>query len=245
MSSSSICRIVRDSKTKAATGYDFDAKKLTVTEPRKLSKGKFSNVRYNGGALYFETPYLHAPTSVSSFEDADKKTLFLSMRGHDEKPEVKMFLDAMMGAQERIIDQASDLKLLGDKYTRDMTSGLMSPLVKTSDNGYPPAFRITLPSREGKDTFDAFKATAKGPEECSLDDLDVRGSRIRAIFAITSVWVVNKTWGVSAKATQILIKPNFDVPMAGVSNFSDDAIGSDDNDDDEPRADRACSDEDA
>ena len=229
--SGSICRILRDSDSKAATGFDFDPKKLTVTEPRKLSKGKFSNVRYNGGALYMESPYLHAPTSVSSFDDADKKTLFLSMRGFDERADIKHFLDAMNSAQERIIDQASDLKLLGDKYTRDMTSGLMSPLVKTSDAGYPPAFRLTLPTKDGKYAFDSFKASDNGPEECNLDDLDVRGSRIRVIFTITSVWVVNKTWGVSAKVTQLLIKPNYDVPIAGVSNFSDDAIGSDNDDD--------------
>lgn len=244
--SSPICRIVRDSTTKTATGFDFDPKKLTVTEPRKLSKGKFSNVRYSGGALYFETPYLHAPTSISSFDDADKKTLFLSMRGFDERSDVKVFMDALTAAQERIIDQASDLKLLGDKSTRDMTAGLMSPLVKTSDAGYPPAFRITLPFRDGKFTLDTFKAGARGPEECSLDDLDVRGARVRAIFTITAVWVVNKQWGVSAKATQLLIKPCFDAPIAGISNFSDDAMASDGDDDEyggERRPDRVHSDD--
>ena len=240
--SSPICRIVRDPATKAVTGFDFDPKKLSVSEPRKLSKGKFCNVRYGGGALYLESPYLHAPTSVSSFDDADKKTLFLSMRGHDERDDVRVFLDAMNKVQDRIIDQASEHKLLGEKYTREMTLGLMSPLVKTSDAGYPPAFRITLPMRDGKDAFDAFRATDKGPEECSLDDVDVRGARVRTIFTITSVWVVNKQWGVSAKATQVLVKPVFDAPIAGICNFSDDAVGSDD----EGRAggaDRECSDD--
>ena len=61
---SSICRITRDQATKTATGYDLDPKKLTVTEGRKLSKGKFSNVRYNGGALFAETP-------VSALPDRD------------------------------------------------------------------------------------------------------------------------------------------------------------------------------
>lgn len=225
---SPICRIVRDANTKAVTGYDFDPKKLSVSEPKKLSKGKFSNVRYNGGALYFETPYLHSPTSVSSFDDADKKTLFLSMRGFDERADVKAFLDALNSVQDRIIDQAHSLKLLGEKYTRDMTAGLMSPMVKISDAGYPPSFRLTLPTRDGKYTFDTFLAGPKGPEESSLDDLEIRGARVRTIFTITSVWVVNKQWGVSAKATQLLIKPSFDAPIAGVSNFSDEMLGSDD-----------------
>ena len=165
------------------------------------------------------------------------------MRGHDERSDVKLFHDALISAQERIIDQASDLKLLGDKYTRDMTAGLMSPFVKTSDSGYPPAFRLTLPvDRDNKYAFDTFKQGPNGPEECSLDDVDIRGSRVRAIFTITSVWVVNKTWGVSAKVTQLLIKPNFDAPAVGVSNFSDDALGSEDGDGDVRRADRAASD---
>ena len=238
----SICRITRDASTKTATGYDFDASKLIVTEGRKLSKGKFSNVRYNGGALFLETPYLHCPTGVSSFDDTDKKTLFLSMRGYDEGGDVSFFHDALMAAQERIIDQASSLKLLGDKSTRDMTAGLMSPFVKTSDAGYPPAFRLALPvDRDGKFTFDAFKSGPHGPEECNLDEMDIRGSRVRAIFTLTSVWVVNKNWGVSAKVTQLLIKPNFDAPMAGISNFSDEALGSDDDGEDR-RADRISSD---
>lgn len=242
---SPILRIVRDPSTKNATGYDFDPKKLSISEPRKLSKGKFCNVRYNGGALYFESPYLHAPTSISSFDDADKKTLFLSMRGHDERTEVKVFLDALNSAQERIIDQAASIKLLGDKYTREMTSGLMSPLVKTSDAGYPPAFRLTLPTRDGKFTFDTFKAGPKGPEECDLNEMDVRGASVRAIFTITSVWVVNKQWGVSAKVTQLLVKPAFDAPIAGVSNFSDDALASDDEDGDDAGRDQLQSDDDA
>jgi hypothetical protein len=239
-----MCRITRDQATKTATGYDLDPKKLTVTEGRKLSKGKFSNVRYNGGALFAETPFLHCPTGISSFDDNDKKTLFLSMRGYDEQSDVKLFHDALIRAQERIIDQASDLKLLGDKYTRDMTAGLMSPFVKTSDSGYPPAFRLTLPvDRDNKYAFDTFKQGPHGPEECSLDDVEIRGARVRAIFTITSVWVVNKTWGVSAKVTQLLIKPNFDAPAAGVSNFSDDALGSEDGNEDVRRADQVASDD--
>ena len=66
---SGICRIVRDSDSKAAKSYSLDATKLTVTEPKALKKGKFCNVRYNGGTLYMETPLLHLPMGVSSFED--------------------------------------------------------------------------------------------------------------------------------------------------------------------------------
>lgn len=239
--SAPICRIIRDPETKAVKGFDFDPTKLAISEPRKLSKGKFCNVRYNGGVMYIESPYLHAPTSVSSFEDADKKTMFLSMRGHEERSDIRAFLEAMKQLQERIVDQASAHSLMGDKYTRDMVMGVMSPLVKISDAGYPPAFRVTLPSRDGKDAFDAFKATDKGPEPCSLDDMDIRGARVRAIFTISSVWVVNKTWGVTAKATQVLVKPAFDAPVAGVCSFSDEALGA--SDDEGGSADRARSDD--
>lgn len=239
---SSICRITRDATTKAVTGFDFDPSKMVVGEPRKLAKGKFCNVRYNGGPLYFETPYLHSPTSVSKFDDADKVTLFLSFRGHEDRADVKAFLDALTSAQDRIVEQASELKLLGEKSTPEMMESLMSTMIKVSDSGYPPAFRITLPmTKDGKYAIDAFKPTDAGPVELSLDNIDLRGARVRAIFTISSVWVVNKQWGVSLKATQLLVRPNFDIPAAGISNFSDDALVSEDDD----SRDRLHSDEDA
>jgi hypothetical protein len=235
--SSSICSIKRDSATKEPVSYTFDATKLTVTEARKLNKGKFSNVRYSGGALYMETPELHAPTSVSSFEDEGKKSLFVSCRGHEEQEDVRMFVEALNAVQDKIIDQVADLKLLGDKVTRDMAAGLMSPLIKVSDT-YPPAFRVGLPYRDGKAGFDAFTKSGRKIEPVDLDDIDVRGAKVKVIFTLTSVWVVNKNWGVTAKATQVLIKPAFSAPAAGVSCFTDEAMG-DSDEDDQVAADRA------
>ena len=229
--SSPICCIKRDSATKEPVSYSFDASKLTVTEARKLNKGKFSNVRYDGGALYMETPELHAPISVSSFEDEGKKSLFVSCRGHEEREDVRMFVEALNSVQDKIIDQVASLKLLGDKVTRDMTAGLMSPLIKVSDT-YPPAFRVNLPYRDGKAGFDAFTKTGRKIEPLDLDEVDVRGAKVKVIFTLTSVWVVNKNWGVTAKATQVLIKPAFSAPAAGVSCFTDEVMGDSDEDGD-------------
>ena len=240
--SSAICRIVRD-ESKQATSFSFDPAKLVVTEARKLNKGKFSNVRYSGGALYIETPMLHSPMSVSSFEDEGKKSIFVSCRGHDDesKPEVKMFADALMALQDRVVDQVSSMKMLGTSFSRDTVAGVMSPLVKLSDE-HPPAFRVNLPFRDGKACFDMYKKNGKSIDAVTLDDIDIRGASIKVIFTITSVWVINKTWGISTKATQVLVKPAFDVPSAGLSCFSDLAL--EDSDEDDARVDQIADDED-
>lgn len=240
---SSICTIVRDSKTKEATSFSFDPKKLVVSEGRKLNKGKFCNVRYNGSDLYIETPELHSPTGVSSFEDEKKRTMFVSCRGHDEREDVRLFVEALNSVQDRIIDQVSNMKLLGDKVSRDTVAGLMSPMVKVSDQ-YPPAFRVNLPfSDDGKAQFDAFKKVGRATHPADIGEMDVRGAAVKVIFVVTSVWVVNKNWGISIKAKQLLIKPStFHAPAAGVSCFADEEMGSDDEAGERDEGDRVASD---
>lgn len=240
--SSSICRVVRDPTTKEAVSYSFDAAKLTVTEPKALKKGKFSNVRYNGGALYMESPLLHLPMGISSFEDDDKKSIFVSCRGHDEQEDVRLFVAALEAAQDKIIDQVSSMKVLGDKATRDMVSGFMTPLLKPSDR-YPPGFRVALPFREGKASFDTFKKENGSVVKCNLEDVDIRGAKVKVIFNASSVWVVNnKNWGVSLKASQLLIKPSFDIPATGVSCFSDENLEESDEEGGAAKFDQAASD---
>ena len=225
-----ICRIVRDSDNKPVK-FSFDAHKLTVTPARALKKGKFSNVRYNGGSLYIETPWLHLPMGVSSFEDDGKKSLFVSCRGHEDQDDVRLFVEALEALQERVVDQAASLKLVGEKSSRELVSDLMTPIIKTSDK-YPPAFRVALPQQDGKYMFDAFTTEGKNPEVCDIDNMDLRNARAKIILTINSVWVVNnKNWGVSLKTTQLMVKPNFDIKSMGVSCFADDVIGNDDDDD--------------
>lgn len=237
---SSICRVVRNSANEPVS-YSLDPTKVTVTEGRKLSKGKFSNVRYNGGgALYLETPYLHAPTSVSSFEDEGKKSIFVSCRGHEEKDDIRVFVEALTGLQDRIIDQVSDLKLIGEKFKRDTVAGVMSPFLKVSEQ-YPPSFRVSLPMRDGKQDFDMYCKDGKKVESTTLENTDVRGAVVKIIFTISSVWVVNKTWGISAKVKQLLVKPAMDVPTSGLSCFTDLALDEED-DETRPIADLAQSD---
>lgn len=222
-----ICHIVRDNDNEPVK-YSFDARKLVVTPPRALKKGKFSNVKYSGSSLYFETPILHLPMGISSFEDEGKKSLFVSCRGHEDATDVKLFVDALESLQNRIIDQAADLKLLGEKSSsRDLIAEFMTPIIKPSDK-YPPAFRVALPTTDGKYTVNTFKKEAGKTVPCDLDDVEVRGARAKIIFTMSSVWVVNnKNWGVSLKATQLLLRPSFDLQSVSTSCFRDENLGED------------------
>lgn len=69
------------------------------------------SVRYGSSPLFMETPMLHSPLPPSSFEDAGKKTLFLSCRGHDDDPEVRVFVEGIGKFQTQVIDKASAHRL--------------------------------------------------------------------------------------------------------------------------------------
>lgn len=215
--------MVRDSDSKA-TSYDFDASKLTITTPRALKKGRFANVRYKGGDLYMESPSLHLPMGVSSFEDGAKKSLFISCRGCDDTEDVRMFVAALDSLQERAIDLACDIKMLGDNVDRNQVSSMMTPIVKTSDM-YPPAFRVALPYRDGKPAFSAWIKDGGIVTPCSIDDMEVTGARINVILSASAVWIVNsRSWGISLKAAQILVKPTANAPTSDMSFFIDEAL---------------------
>lgn len=213
-----ICRTIRNG---SETTYSFDEKKLVVTDAKKLSKGKFCNVRYAGGSLIMESSTVHCPMGCSSFEDTTKKTLFFSCRDYDNNGEVGAFTSALERLQDKVIDKATESKLLGDGKSRDAVSAIMSPFLKPSDS-YPPAFRVTLPySSDGSAEFETFRLDDGKATPCDFDSIDTRGASCKVIFTISSVWVVNKTWGMSAKAKQLLVKPAFDCPSAGMCCFSD------------------------
>lgn len=254
-SESEICHIVRDEENKPLR-FSLDPKKITVTPPRALKKGKFSNVKYSGGSLYIETPLLHLPMGISSFEDDGKKSLFVSCRGHEDQDEVRMFVESMEALQERIIDQAASLKLLGDK-SRETLAEFLTPIVKTSDK-YPPAFRVALPQHTETDhlgnkvtryAFSSFKREGKQTVPVDIDNIEMRGARVKVIFTINNVWAVNnKNWGASLKVTQLLVKPSFDIQAINTSCFHDDELDDgDENEQDGQGAslfDRAASDDD-
>ena len=251
-SDNEICHIVRDDDNNAVN-YTLDPKKVTVTPPRALKKGKFSNVKYSGGSMYLESPLLHLPMGISSFEDDGKKSLFVSCRGHEDQDDVRLFVEALDALQERIVDQAASLKLLGEKSSREMLSDFLTPIVKTSDK-YPPAFRVTLPQQTETDkdgnkvskyTFSAFTKEDKKTVPCDIDNMELRGARAKIIFTVSNVWVVNnKNWGVSLKATQLLVKPSFDIKSIGMSCFQDDAMDDGEEDEGQGGYDQAASDHD-
>jgi hypothetical protein len=135
-----ICRIVRSPDDKdAVPAYSFDASHVKVTDAKKLNKGRFAGVRYKGGPLYFETPFLHSPMDVSGFEDSSKRSLFLSLRGHEDDGDVKAFIAALEGVEEKIIDSVVDAKWLGDSINRDTAGSLMSRIVKSSESTHRPS----------------------------------------------------------------------------------------------------------
>jgi hypothetical protein len=57
--------------------------------------------------------------------------------------------------------------------------------------------------------------------EVSLDSIDGKGARVKVIFSVSSVCIVNKNWGITVKAVQLLVKPSTDVSAATVCCFTE------------------------
>lgn len=230
--SSNICRIIKNSTTDEVT-YSFDPAHLKVSEPKKLTKGKFAGVRYKGNALYLETPLLYSPMTVASYEgDGKKRSMFVSCRGVDDKPEVKAFVDALESVQSTIVDQITEMKAIGKDFPRSTILGIMNHIIKHTES-YPPSFRVILNFNDDKPTFDIFrKDRQSNAVAVNFDDIELKGASVRLILCVNNVWIVNNNWGVSVKCTQMLVKPAFS-PSTGKSCFASTSLNHDDDEDEQ------------
>lgn len=192
---------------------NFDVSKVSFSPaPAKTTKGnKIVYVNFDDGhRARIQTPVMSAPFGVSTYDEAStgskSYTLDGSFKGYEDNPHLASFLTKCRDLDERLIDEATknSKEWFGKSSSREFVSELCRKLVRESSDPtkYAPTIRMKFATN-----MDGTCATQIFDEERNLVDMDylVRGTTFKAIVELSSVWFVQKSFGITLRISQIAV----------------------------------------
>jgi hypothetical protein len=231
-------------------GKHINSTRVGFSQPKVLDNGaKLVYVNYSNAKFVVQTPWMTLPWDMSAFTDDKypKYSITLSFNGMDEDDELKEFHDRLVVVENKIIDGGVDNSVAWFKkktQSREVCESIFTPIIRVStdrdtgepDGKYAPSMRVKVPCRDNNwecklyDTEGTqFRINdAEGGD--SLDEILVKGSRIRCIIQCVGLWIANTGYMCQWK----LSRAEVDVPMRdGNHSFLPDSDGEDDGDVDE------------
>ena len=169
---------------------------------------------YNGSnRIVLQTPAMRCPFGVSSFAGDgegknDSKSLDMSFANDYQDPSSTsaIFLAKLREIDDWMLDVAvaNSTQWFGKSITREVLAEFYRPLCSHRNPEYPPMTRVKVPTYALKSGQPAFTVFSEQREKVELDAIS-RGSVVRCIVEVSSVWFLNKTFGVSLKLVQAAI----------------------------------------
>lgn len=185
---------------------NFDAASLVFSPVAKTSKG--SKIVYisgpNNARLKIQTPVLSAPFGISSFDDVSSGgksySLDASFKGYDSNAKIGGFLEKCRGFDERLLQEgtANSKSWLGKAMGPELVAEFMRRCIREANDPakYAPTMRLKItPTTE---FFDEHH------NPCAMDYV-TKGTSFRAIIEVSSVYFVNKNFGVSFRIAQLAV----------------------------------------
>lgn len=195
----------------------FSSKNITISAPRVLQSGaKQAYLNYGGERLVMQTAV--AMSVPFGLNVADKfgppeYSVEISFRGHEQKPEIKEFMDVISQIDEAMLNEGvknsktwfkSDLKrdvvdafyTRSLKYSKDKEGNVLS---------YPPNLKLKL--RKINNDFETkfYDINGNPYKGIPIEDLLVKGVQVTAIIECAGVWFAGSKFGLTWRAKQIAI----------------------------------------
>ena len=203
------------------TPATFDAKKLTVSEIKKLDNGSSQvYLNYDGKRLRVQAPRMTVPYDAGDYQGNEKFKVQFSFKGRDSNPKLAAYYNMIQAIDDFVIDAAT--KNAGKWFkvpgaSREMIALFYTPSIKVSKDkegnpkDYPPSVSLALKKRNG--AFDAELYDDKNREMEGVTPIEVlrRGAEVTPISDATGIWVADKKFGLTWKLHQARI----DVPGEG------------------------------
>ena len=197
------------------TSSQFDAKKLTTSELKKLDNGSSQvYMNYDAKRLRVQAPQLSIPYDSGDYNGNMKYKVTFSFKGADKNPKIAKFADMLKAVDNYIIDVATAnagkwFKMPG--ASRELIAAFYTPTIKVSKDkdgnpkDYPPTIAPKLAQRNG--AFDAELYDDKNVMMEGVTPLDVlrRGAEVVPIIDATAIWVGDKKFGVTWKLHQVRV----------------------------------------
>lgn len=231
---------------------NFDVSDISFDAVKKNSMGgKVVYLKHGGNKnITLQTPLMSAPFGISGYTDdktgITKHSLDISFKGAADDPKIQTFLDKMNEFDKCLIETAAknSKDWLGKSMKKDVVEALYRPLIKPSKDPekYAPTIKFKVPSKDGKMLVDAFDHK-KQPFD--LNNF-VPGTRVQAIIECSSVWFVNKQFGVSWKLVQLrMSKPEKLTGFSFIPDGDEDPESDSENENEEPKENDSAKDSDS
>jgi hypothetical protein len=206
------------------TASQFDVKKLTTSDIKKLDNGSSQvYMNYDGKRLRVQGPQLSLPYDSSDYNGNKKFKTTFALKGMDKNSKVAKFHSLLQSVDNYVIDVATAnagkwFKMPG--ASRDLIAAFFTPSVKISKDkegnpkDYPPSFAPKLSQRNG--AFDVELYDDKNTMMEGVTPLEVlrRGAEVVPICDATGIWIGDKKFGLTWRLHQARVV----VPGEGSSN---------------------------
>ncbi len=137
----------------------------------------------------------------------------LSFRGHEQKPEIKEFMNVIAQIDEKMLEEGvkNSKTWFKSDLGRDVVKAFYTPSLKYSKDkegnvlDYPPNLKLKL--RKVNNDFEAkfYDINGSPYKGIPVEDLLVKGTQVTAIIECAGVWFAGSKFGLTWRAKQIAI----------------------------------------
>jgi hypothetical protein len=137
----------------------------------------------------------------------------LSFRGHEQRPEIKQFMDVMTQIDEFMLEQGvkNSKAWFKAELSRDVIKAFYTPCVKYSKDkegnvlSYPPNIKLKLRKNNGEFEAKFYDVNGTPHKDVPVEDLLVKGVQVTAIMECGGVWFAGSKFGLTWRAKQIAV----------------------------------------
>lgn len=186
---------------------EFDVERLEFAPPRRFNSMQIIGVTVNGGKkLLVKTPTgMHCPFGLNSYNNGEKLSVNVSLRGHQEDPAKAAFMDFLNRFDDRVrrAAEADPSWFGGSPKSAEVLNETYTPLLKGDPQGrYAPTVRLNFVT-SGGNTDTALYGDVTS-EKLPIESATIpKGCTCTALFFLTNVWVMGNKLGVSPKIQQV------------------------------------------
>ena len=198
---------------------NFNSKLITLSALRTMQRlngsgAKQAYLNYDGGKLTMQTAVsmsLPFGLNIADKFGPPEYSVELSFRGHEQRPEIKEFMDVIGQIDEVMLSEGvknSKTWFKGD-LAREVVKAFYTPSLKYSKDkegnllNYPPNLKLKL--RKINNDFETKFYDINGTpyKGVPVEDLLVKGAQVTAIMECVGVWFAGSKFGLTWRAKQV------------------------------------------
>jgi hypothetical protein len=224
---------------------NFDINKLSFGEIKKLdNNGKYIPMYYDKNPFVIQTPQCYAPYGMNIYKDEktgnESYSLELSFKDKDSREPLQKFFSILEEIDKKVIEATMENSQawIRKPANKDVIEALYTPTIKypkDKETGeiitkYPPTYRLKL-NKDAKGNFRCVAYDQETKEETLMETVipKMKGSKVTAIANCSGIWVAGSKFGISLKASQLMVAVN-----SGINRFAFQEIPEDNIESSEP-----------